>query len=81
MNYRDGYRNIETQYAVYMMSPDVEDFTFFSGTTDHLGEFFHLNLGTGTNGWYYIDEVPYGGDNYVDNRVMYTLTKNYSLYD
>lgn len=77
----DGYRNSSVQYAAYMISSDLDDYTFFAGMTDHFGEFFHLNLGTGANGWYYIDEVPYGEGDFVLNRKMFTLTKNYALYE
>ena len=77
----DGYRNSNVQYAAYMISSDLEIYTYFAGLTDHLGEFFHLNLGTGTNGWYYVDEVPFDGGNFIANRRMYTLTKNNALYE
>lgn len=77
----DGYRNASVQYAAYMISSDLEDYTYFAGMTDHSGEFFHLNIGTGVNGWYYIDEVPYGEGNFVLNRKMFALTKNHALYE
>ena len=77
----DGYRNSNIQYAAYMISSELEDYTFYAGMTDHFGEYFHLNLGTGTNGWYYVNEVPYDGGNFITNRRMYSLTKNYIMYE
>ena len=72
----DGYRHPKVQYAAYMINRDFEDYAFFSGMTDDLGEYFHMNMGNGTNMWYYQDNATYGGDNYSLERKMYPAIPN-----
>lgn len=72
----DGYKNPKVQYAAYMIDRDFDEYKFFSGMTDDLGEYFHMNMGTGNNMWYYQDDVIYGGDNYSVGRKMYPVIPN-----
>ena len=72
----DGYRHPKVQYAAYMIEGDFGEYTFFPGMTDDSGEYFHMNMGTGTNMWYYQDNATYGGDNYSLERKMYPAIPN-----
>ena len=72
----DGYKNPKVQYAAYMIDRDFDEYIFFSGMTDDLGEYFHMNMGTGNNMWYYQDDAIYGGDNYSANRKMFHIIPN-----
>lgn len=72
----DGYRHPKVQYAAYMINRDFDDYTFFSGMTDDSGEYFHMNMGTGTNMWYYQDDAIYEGENYSLERKMYPAIPN-----
>lgn len=69
-------RHPKVQYTAYMINRDFEDYAFFSGMTDDLGEYFHMNMGNGTNMWYYQDNATYGGDNYSLERKMYPAIPN-----
>ncbi len=62
--------------SVQMYAANFEDYAFFSGMTDDFGEYFHMNMGTGTNMWYYQDNATYGGDNYSLERKMYPAIPN-----
>ena len=59
-----------------MIDRDFDEYIFFSGMTDDLGEYFHMNMGTGNNMWYYQDDAIYGGDNYSANRKMFHIIPN-----
>ena len=74
----DGYRHPKVQYATYMIERDLGEYAFVPGMTDDLGEYFHMNMGNGSNMWYYQDNAIYGGDNYSLNREMYPVTPNYT---
>lgn len=67
----DGYKHPKVQYATYMIDCDFGEYTFFPGMTDDTGEYFHMNMGTGLNMWYYQDNATYYGDNYSIDRKMY----------
>lgn len=53
-----------------------DDSYFFSGMTDILSEYFHYNMGTGSNAWFYQDTPVYNGDNYTSNRKIHIVTPN-----
>ena len=70
----DGYKINKVQYAAYMIDRDVREYTFFPGMTDILSEYFHYNMGTGSNAWFYQDTPVYNGENYTSNRVIHVVT-------
>lgn len=75
----DGYKANKVQYAAYMINEDFDDYMFFSGMTDVLSEYFHLNMGDGempNTAWFYQDNAVYDGANYISNRKMFILSKN-----
>ena len=72
----DGYKSPKVQYAAYMIDRNFEVYKFYSGMTDDLGEYFHMNMGTGNNMWYYQDDATYEGDNYSVDRIMYYIVPN-----
>lgn len=72
----DGYKINKVQYAAYMIDRDFDEYTFFSGMTDILSEYFHYNMGTGSNAWFYQDTPVYNGDNYTANRKIHVVTPN-----
>lgn len=72
----DGYKINKVQYAAYMIDRDFDEYNFFSGMTDILSEYFHYNMGTGSNAWFYQDTPVYNGDNYTSNRKIHIVTPN-----
>ena len=72
----DGYRHPKVQYAAYMIDYDFGEYTFYPGMTDDSGEYFHMNMGNGSNMWYYQDNATYGGDSYSIDRKMYPVAPN-----
>ena len=44
--------------------------------SDILSEYFHYNMGTGSNAWFYQDTPVYNGDNYTSNRKIHIVTPN-----
>lgn len=75
----DGYKIDKTQYAAYMIASDFGEYMFYSGMTDIIGEYFHMNLGlnspTATSVWFYQDNMIYDNSNYTTDRKMYVITK------
>ena len=72
----DGYKSNRVQYAAYMIDRDFDEYTFFSGMTDIMSEYFHLNMGTGSNAWFYQDNAVYNNASYTANRKMYIIAPN-----
>ena len=72
----DGYKSNRVQYAAYIIDRDFGEYTFFSGMTDIMNEYFHLNMGTGSNAWFYQDNAVYNNASYTANRKMYIITPN-----
>ena len=71
----DGYRSNRVQYAAYIIDRDFDAYTFFSGMTDILSEYFHYNMGNlSFNGWFYQDTPIYGEDIYTVNRKIHIIT-------
>ena len=73
----DGYKINSVQYAAYMIDRDFDEYTFFSGMTDVLSEYFHMNIGWGTgyNTWFYQDDVNFGTSNFTNNRKIFRVVK------
>lgn len=69
----NGYKSNRVQYASYMIDCDFGEYTFHSGMTDILSEYFLLNMGTGDNTWFYQDTAIYNNCSYTTNREMYVL--------
>ena len=70
----DGYKSNRVQYAAYMINADFEYYTFFTGMTDIVSEYFHANIGSGYNAWFYQDTISFGGDSFSANREIHVLT-------
>lgn len=70
----DGYKTNRIQFAAYMIDRDFDDYKFFSGMTDIMNEYFHLNMGTGANAWFYQDEAIYNEKSYAFNRKIFVIT-------
>lgn len=73
----DGYKINSVQYAAYMIDRDFDEYTFFSGMTDILSEYFHMNIGWGIgyNAWFYQDDVNFGSSNFTNNRKIFRVVK------
>lgn len=42
--------------------------------TDIMNEYFHLNMSTGANAWFYQDEAIYNEKSYAFNRKIFVIT-------
>ena len=56
------------------INADFEYYTFFTGMTDIVSEYFHANIGSGNNAWFYQDTISFGGDSFSANREIHVLT-------
>lgn len=74
----DGYRCEKVQYAAYMIESFEKEYMFFSGMTDIISHYFHMNIGWGSsyNMWYYLDNVNPGGSGYNSGRGYYSIRPN-----
>lgn len=71
----DGYRCEKVQYAAYMIESSEKEYVFFSGMTDIISEYFHMNIGWGStyNMWYYLENVNPAGQKYNSKRGYYSI--------
>lgn len=74
----DGYKCNKVQYAAYMIESLHEDYIFYSGMTDIVSQYFHMNIGWGkdTNMWYYLEDVNPGGSAFNSSRAYYSIRPN-----
>ena len=72
-NIKTNYSN-RIQFAANMIDRDFDDYKFFSGMTDIMNEYFHLNMSTGANAWFYQDEAIYNEKSYAFNRKIFVIT-------
>lgn len=75
----DGYKYSSVQYAAYMINRDFDEYTFFSGITDHyLVQYLHMNMGWKADNninnkiWYYYDTIK----DYTANRIIIKVQPN-----